>query len=86
MDKGFQEWNSQIRGESKGKSEESRHETAGGHEQRNGKNVEMTQQVVRNADKAVDQHVVMTDNTSKKDKKNIIVIIGRLARLPPLES
>ena len=69
MDKRFQEWNSQVGGdrklvekeggESKGKSEERSQETAGGQEQRTGKNVAMTQQRVRNADKAVNQRVVI---------------------------
>ena len=66
MDKRFQEWNSQVgadrklvekEGESKGKSEERSQETAGGQKQRTGRNVAMTQQRVRNADKAVNQRV-----------------------------
>ena len=40
------------------KSEESRHESAGGQDQRYDMNVEMTQQIVRKTDIAVDQHVV----------------------------
>ena len=58
MDKGCQKWNSQIRRDNKEKFEESRHELAGGQDQRYDKNVEMTQQIVRKADIAVNQHVV----------------------------
>ena len=56
MDKGFQKWNRQL--DSKEKIEESRHESAGRQDQRYDKNVEMTQQIVRKDDIAVDQHVV----------------------------
>ena len=44
MNKGFQKWNSQLRGESKEKAEVSGQETAEGQEQRNDKNVEMNKE------------------------------------------
>ena len=55
MDKAVQKGIDQIRGDSKEESEDNRHELPGRQDQRNDKNVELTQQPLRNDDLAVVQ-------------------------------